>query len=340
MRDLFAKCGVNCGRCPSFVENLRSVQDRQRCSEGWEKYLNFRLAPEKLIACDGCQALDADKPNRYQNCYVRRCAVKTGAKTCAHCSAYPCRETPSVSLSADARKQITARLGAPIPEADYLAFIELYEGMEHLEAIRASLGPEEIVEKIAVRPARARVVGFPERLATVGDEAAGLAALHQLLERILSAMTDTYARQILLKRRRPHVLGLLWVMGLYGEVEREEPPTLVLDGTVHGQRRECSWLVRKRDNAIHRAVQQAAGLLEDFGVTVQFQPLEANWFLKLYLDDAVGGDQALRALKQYAVALVEKHGEPEYAGSCKLRGEAFVRFSRADMRLADTQPGL
>jgi hypothetical protein len=158
MKDLFSKCGCNCGRCPSYKENLQADEDRQRCSDGWYKYLGFRLSPGKLRLCDGCQTPDDENPVRYQNCYVRRCAVRNGVETCAHCSGYPCEDVPKVSLSTDARKRTAARLGTPIPEEDYLAFIEPYEGLKHLDEIRASLAPEDIVEmaRVSVKP---RIVG-------------------------------------------------------------------------------------------------------------------------------------------------------------------------------------
>ena len=52
MRDLFSKCGANCGRCPSYNENLLTDEARRRCSAGWHKYHGFRLSPEKILCCD------------------------------------------------------------------------------------------------------------------------------------------------------------------------------------------------------------------------------------------------------------------------------------------------
>lgn len=334
MNDLLAKCGISCSCCPSFRENLQTDEDRQRCSEGWAKYLGFRISPEKLVKCDGCQAQKDENPVRYQNCIVRRCAVRTGVETCAQCSAYPCEEVPTVSLSVEAREKIASRLGAPIPEEDYLAFIEPYEGIRHLDAIYTSLDPDEIVEKIEVKPLRARVVDFPKDLSFVQGEMSAFEAVHKFLKGILSAQTKTYARQLLFKRRRPHILGLLWVLGLYSVFEEENGSQLLLDGAAHGSRKECGWLVRKRDNSLHGVVLQAAELTGDFGMKWEYVPLKKGWLLKLSFEEKEAGDSAtLNALRQYTTRLSERYGEPVYAGNSRFTGEAFALFSKADMRV-------
>lgn len=232
MKDLFAKCGVNCGRCPSYKENLQTDEDRQRCSDGWHKYLGFRLSPGKLRLCDGCQAPDDENPIRYQNCYVRRCAVRNGVETCAHCSAYPCEDVPRVSLSTDARERTAARLGTPIPEEDYLTFIEPYEGLKHLDAIRASLAPEDMVEmtKVSARP---RIVNFPDDLPFSKEETSALEALHRLLATVGSADGVSYARQTVLKKRRRHLVKILWTFGLFGEPRDEGGLHPVIDSETY-----------------------------------------------------------------------------------------------------------
>jgi len=57
-----------------------------------------------------------------------------------------------------------------------------------------------------------------------------------------------------------------------------------------------------------------------------------NWLLKLSFNKKAGGVAALRVLKHYATKLAKKYGEPVYAGSSRLKGKAYVLFSKADMR--------
>ena len=330
MKDLFSKCGINCGRCPSYRENLQTDEDRQRCSDGWEKYLGFRLSPGKLRLCDGCQAPDAENPILYQNCYVRRCAVRNGVETCADCSAYPqCEDVGMVSRSADAREKIAARLGIPIPEEDYLTFIEPYEGIKHLDEIRASLGPEEIVEPTKPPPFKPRTVDFPEDLPFSNEERSGFKALHRLMRTINTIDADTYVMQERLKKRRRHFLKLLWTFGLLGELKEEGGLHLVVDSETYAAQKIPS------SSYYSRAVKHYFGTLEEYGVHCEIVPLmetgwltpggalrKHGWFMKMSFDDNAGGVSALEALKSYAARLSEEYGKGAYR-----------RFSKTDMRV-------
>jgi len=323
MRDLFSKCGCNCGRCPSYKGNLQTDEDRQRCSDGWHKYLGFRLSPGKLRLCDGCQTPDDENPVRYQNCYVRKCAIRNGVETCAHCSGYPCEDVPKVSLSTDARERTAARLGTPIPEEDYLAFIEPYEGLKHLDEIRASLGPEDIVEmtEVSVKP---RIVDFPDDLPFSKEETSAFEAIHRLLATVGCADGVSYARQVKLKERRRHLLKILWAFGLFGESKEEDGSHLVMDSE--------TYLAQKIHSGYSR-IKDYFRVLEEYGVRCEHVPLteegwltpggalrREGWFMKMSFDDDAGGVSALEALQSYAARL-ENYGK-----------RAFRYFSQADMR--------
>jgi hypothetical protein len=325
MKDLFSKCGCNCGRCPSYKGNLQTDEDRQRCSDGWHKHLGFQLSPGKLRLCDGCQTPDDENPVRYQNCYVRRCAMRNGVETCAHCSGYPCEDVPRVSLAADARERTAARLATPIPEEDYLAFIEPYEGLKHLDEIRASLGPEDIVEitKVSVRP---RIVDLPDDLPFSKEEMSAFERLHRLLAAVEVAHGVSYARQAALKKRRRHLLKILWAFGRFGEPKEEGGPHLVIDSETYLAQKIHSGYSRMKDYF---------RVLKKYGVHCEHVPLTAEgwltpggalrregWFIKMSFDDDAGGASALNALQSYTAKLDEKYGK-----------RAFRCFSKADMRV-------
>lgn len=327
MRDLFAKCGCNCGRCPSYKGNLRTDEDRQRCSDGWHKYLGFRLSPGKLRLCDGCQAPDDENPVRYQSCSVRKCAVRNGVETCAHCSGYPCEDVKNLHeiQRAGARERIAARLGTPIPEEDYLAFIEPYEGLKHLDEIRASLSPEDIVEmtRVSVKP---KLVDFPDDLPFSREETAAFKALHRILAAVESVEGVSYARQAALKRRRQHLLKVLWAFGRFGEPKEEGGSHLVIDGGTYLAQGIHSGYSRLKDYC---------KALEKYGVHCEHVPLaeegwltpggalrREGWLMKMSFDDDAGGLSALNALQSYAARLDEEYGQ-----------RAFGYFSKADMRV-------
>ena len=334
MKDLFAKCGNNCGRCPSYKENLKTDEDRQRCSDGWEKYLGFRLSPGKLRLCDGCQAPDDENPARYQNCYVRRCAVRNSVETCAHCSAYPqCEDVGMVSLSADARGKTAARLGSPIPEEDYLTFIEPYENLKHLDEIRASLGAEEIVEPTKPPAFKPKTVDFPEDLPFYREETSAFKALHRLMRTINTVDADTYVMQERLKKRRQYFLKLLWTFGLLGEPQEEGGSHLVIESETYVAQKIPS------SSGYSTLVKHYFGTLEEYGVRCEIVPLmetgwltpggalrKHGWFMKMSFDDSAGGVSGLKALRTYTAKLNEKYGK-----------RAFRYFSKADMRVLSNE---
>lgn len=331
MRDLYSKCGANCGRCPAFKENITSDEDRQRCSDGWHRYLGARVRPDR-INCDGCQTPDAENPVLIvANCNIRKCATINSARTCAHCSEYPCEALRGVA-STVGRDRAAARLGVPIPEDDYLAFIEPYELLEHLDEIRASLQPEDLVRPSPPKPFRPRIADFPDDLPFSEDERSAHRALHGLLRALNTVDADSYVMQNSLKKRREYFLKLLWAFGLHGELKEEGGWHLELDcDAYYGQK-----LAGHYDTVVNHYFE----VLEQHGVKCEHVPLgegwlmpsgwmrksnkrrKAGWLMKMAFDQQAGGVAALKALRTYAARLDQEYGKraPGY-------------FSRADMRV-------
>ncbi|KYK36609.1 MAG: hypothetical protein AYK18_02630 [Theionarchaea archaeon DG-70] len=327
MKDLSAKCGINCGRCPSYKENLITEEDRKRCSKGWYTYHGFQIKAEP---CGSCQIPPGEKLT-YRVCpisHIRTCTLKNGVKTCAHCSLYPCealRKHKDIS-----REEVAARLGTPIPEEDYLAFIEPYEGLEHLEEIHASLNPEEIVNVAKIPPSKSRIVGFPEDLPFSKDDTRMFKKLHQLLSAINTITADSYATQELLKKRRKYSLKLLWTFGRFGELTQDGTSYLTIDDEDYfGQNLDGRWA----------AISQYFERLKEYGVHCTHVPLgdgwllpsgwlraktkswDKGWLMRMTIDDEAGG-YILNALIHYTARLDEKYNK-----------RAFRYFSKADMRV-------
>jgi hypothetical protein len=323
MEDLFAKCGNNCGRCALYKDNLITDEDRRRCADGMAAYINWHPRPEKLRQCAGCQVTDGFL--YIKNCRVRRCAQYNEIENCAYCAAFPCQDVPTVSVSVDYRDQVAERLGGPVPEEGYLAFIEPYEGMKHLEAIRASLGPEDIVEmkEVAVSP---RIIDFPDDLPLPREEIAGLEALHRLLATVEVVDGISYARQAALTKRRQHLLKILWAFGRFGEPGEEGGPHLVIDSETY---------LAQKIQSNYSTLMDYFDTLGEYGVHCEHVPLteagwltpggalrKGGWFIRLSFDGRAGGVPALEALQAYAARLDEWHDR-----------NAFRYFSRADMRV-------
>jgi hypothetical protein len=311
------------------------MEDKRRCSEGWAKYLGAKLKPDS-IQCEGCQAKDPWKAGNLlpdPSCYVRPCAVHTGVKNCSYCSAFPCIDLKTRIPDEDFRELTETRMGSKMPDKDYMSFIEPYEGVKHLKEMREKLSPNAIVDKAEVEPLKVQIARFPADMSLSKRELTGYRSLHKLLSEILSGKAELYVRQVLYKRRKPHMFGILWVIGLYGEFPKAKTDGLVLDSKKHGVKREYSWLVRKRDTAFFGSSKEAARLLRDFDVNIDFEKDGKNWRFTMSFGKKAGGKAALIALKKYIEALVREHGEPVYAGNTRFKGNAYKLFSKADMRI-------
>jgi hypothetical protein len=218
-------------------------------------------------------------------------------------------------------------LGYPVPEDDYLAFIEPYEGMKHLRALRGQIERSDLVSPSPVSPLRTRTVALPQNLA----ETEGMAALHRLLTSILQGRTNLRAQQVALNKRKKLILTILWALSTWGEPS-DNAASLTVEETLRDSPVDFRGLVRKRDNALHTNAAAAAELLREFGVYFSHRPLPGNrWILELAFDDRAGGGRALTALRRFVHQLTAAHGAATPIGAGGYRGEAFARFSRADM---------
>lgn len=335
MKDEFSKCGIKCSRCLAFKENSKNEETKKRCSYGWEKYLDAHIRIE-IINCEGCQS-----PNPWERgnilpdrgCYIRPCVIKNKIITCAYCSLFPCEELLRRIPDENFRKKIEDRIGEKMPVEDYHDFIEPYEGIKYLKEIRDSLSADEIVIATEISPLKAKIVDFPLGLQLSKKEIKSFKNLYDILKNLLIAKSKTYARQVLLKRRKNHMLGLLWVLGLYGEFKNKKESSLLLDGSIYGSKKECSWLIRKYDNKFHSTIREAVFLFQDFGIKIELAPLKKSWIIKLSIKEKVGGKETLKALKIYTNKLTSKYGEPVYAGNSRFKGRAFQLFSKADMEI-------
>jgi hypothetical protein len=326
--SVFAKCGARCDTCPAYKENARTSEDRQWCSDGWHRYLGVRLNIDRCY-CDGCQTPDAEQPTlvigKY-GCKIRRCAVFNGAETCAHCSVYPCEAIQTqFSFDSTSRDELAARLGAPIPEDEYLTFIEPYELHKHLEETHATLRPEDIVRMIPVS-VKPRIAGFPDALPLSAQETGAFKALHRLLAATGVAESIPHVEQEERKERRRHLLKLLWMFGLYGKLEQEPHPHLTVDAETYVAQR------------IHSSLTTLQGYFQELtrhGVHCEHIPLaehgwltpggslrKEGWMLSLSFADNAGGANTMLALQSYTAKLDEMYGK-----------QAFRYFSSVDMRV-------
>ena len=206
-----------------------------------------------------------------------------------------------------------AKHGAPISEEDYLSFIEPFEGLKHLKALRASLEPNDIVEPAKAPPFKTAIVEFPKNLLVTESERKTLKALHELLTTLFSSNADTYAEQATFKKRRQFTYNALWIFGYFGKLVEENGGYLVVDGKTFMREKKRRNLTRW---------EKCFEILKDYGVNVdQVLLSKKEWSLRMSFDQKIGGVAVLKDLKTYVSILGKKYGK-----------KALQRFSQADMR--------
>ena len=333
MKEVIAKCGCNCSRCPTYKENLKTKTDRIRCSWGWKEYLKISLSPEKLRLCDGCQISDEKREVYYLNCIVRKCAMENGIENCAYCSLYPCDGVKNLHVTFDPgfRGKVEKRLGEKIPHKDYLDFIQCYEGIQYLENIRKTINKDEIVEfkKFSIK---SKLAPFPEDIEK--KDRFIYKSLYKLIEKINGAVENlSFAGREALKKKRPQLLTLLWTFGLYGKFNKKDDNFLTINSLDYAKEKNQCYYDRLTDYF---------DLFKDYGVNLKLSPSikegwltptgglrvkigrreEPIWIMTLSFDLSIGGEKSLAALGKYSKKLLSRYGQ-----------KAFKHFSEADMEV-------
>jgi hypothetical protein len=133
MEPILTRCGYRCDLCLAYKPNIMATPaNRQKLSDGWHRYFGFRTPPEQ-ICCDGCME---EYPNLLdKTCPVRPCVIEKGLDNCAQCEQYVCDKLRQRLVI---REEVSARVGAEIPEDDYVCFVRPYENKLRLDALRAS----------------------------------------------------------------------------------------------------------------------------------------------------------------------------------------------------------
>jgi len=341
MAKLVSKCGMDCYACPwgPYIRNNMTAPEFERYRNNAKEILGYM--PIKT-PCVTCQTPD-DKipkgtklPNR--KCLIRQCVDKTGVANCAYCSRFPC-DTLKATAGVWNRKTIEEKHGAPISEQDYHFFVEPFEGISRLEAIRASLKSDEIVEPAKTSTVEMKVVDFPENLPFSKEETAAFKAVHGLLTSLQRSSlglrdTDTFSQHHKLENRKAHVFRFLWILGRYGKFEKGKKAYIVIDARTYFANRGS-----EKTLAIWAFLKDTVfAALSEFGVTCERIALEGvkekdlttgtdylrytGWIVRISFDEKTSGSTALEALQTYTRRIDEIYGK-----------KAFQHFRDADMQV-------
>jgi len=328
---LISRCGIDCGTCPwgPYPRKNMTAEEFERYRRNAKKILGYQ--PMKK-PCFLCQTPDEEIPKEARlpsrNCLVRQCIDKISVENCAYCSRFPCDEVKDITEAWN-RKKIEEKLGSPISEEDYHAFVEPFEALSRLEVIRASLKPEDIVEAANFPPLKIKVVDFPKNVPFSKEETEAFKTLHKFLAAIKrsslgSRDIDTFAQQQRLKKWMPHFLRFLWILGRFGGFKKENGACLMVDAKTYmanrgSEKTLASWSFVK--DTIFR-------ILLDFGVQCERVSLKGvkeedlttgtgylrseGWTMTMSFEKKLGGVATLEALQAYANKLGKEYGKKTF----------------------------
>jgi len=231
------------------------------------------------------------------------------------------------------------KLGNPISEADYHAFIEPFEALTRLEGIRAKLKPEEIVEPPKTLVAKMKIFEFPRNLPFSKEETEAFRTVHRLLSRVIQSQlrltdTDTFAQQRRLESRRAHVLRFLWLMASFSEIKTKDSSFLAVDAKTFlanrgSEKTLAIWSFLKDtvfkvllDFGLHCERVVSEGVKEKDLETGTGYMRDKGWAMHMSFDKKAGDVTVLKAFQKYARKLKTKYGK-----------KAFSLFSQADMHV-------
>lgn len=218
MTNRIAKCGCDCFNCPTYKDNIRTMENRRNCSSGWKKFLNINLSLEKLRACDGCSINDSERKTYYVNCKIRKCAMINNIENCAFCIGFPCDEL----IKAHRVQKITNRdvyiktTGKGISENDYRLFIEPYTGLHHQNKIRQTCSDKDFKDYKKFS-SKAKFAHFDN----INGKQESLKKIYLMLTSICIEKNISYAKLHTLESKREKLMKILWAIGCFGTLNME-----------------------------------------------------------------------------------------------------------------------
>jgi len=322
MINNIAKCGCDCFNCPTSKGNIGTIEERKKCSAGWEKFLDIKLSPEKLRACDGCSIPDSERKTYYLNCKIRKCAMINQIENCAYCIGFPCDELLKVHSiqRISTREEFINKTGKEISETDYNYFIEPYTGLCHLNKVRQNLAEKDYKDykKFSTKTKFAPLVNF-----NIEQESLGI--IYSLLTTICVEQNISFARLQTLESKREQLLKILWTMGNYG-IYKKDCSYIELDSKT---------FLFQKIHSMYNTLLEYFNDLKNADIYCEIIPLvekgwltplgglrKEGWIIRLSFGESLKGNETLRKFKDYILNLNNRYGN-----------KAYRLFKRADLSM-------
>jgi len=308
MINKIAKCGCDCFNCPTFKDNIRTIDERIQCSTGWKKYLDIKLSPEKLRACDGCSLQDSQRKTYYLNCKVRKCAITNGLENCGYCKGFPCEELIEVHSiqKIENHNDFIQKTGKDISDKDYWKFIEPYTGLNHLEKIRQGLNENDYKDykKFSMLP---KFASFDK----IDQKQESLKIIYSLLTSLQVADNVSYAKFQTLTTKRKKLLQILWAICYHGQFNQAEG-YIELDGKT---------FLSQKILSMHKVLAECFMDLKNYDIHCETLPFDGKkwlsptgglrkegWKISLSFGASLSGRKTLIKFIDYVSALKDEYG--------------------------------
>jgi hypothetical protein len=317
-----AKCGCDCINCPTYKKNVSTIDNRRKCSSGWEKFLDIKLSPEKLRACDGCSIADSERKTYYLNCKIRKCAMVNAIDNCAYCKGFPCEEL----LKAHSVQQITNReefikkTGKEISEQDYRLFIEPYAGLYRLNQIRQKIADKDFKDFKAFS-IKIKFADFNSAI----DGQESLKRIYSILTTICVEKNIPYAKLQAIEYKREQFIKILWAVGNLGNFNKSQG-YIELDSN--------TFMAQKIHGMFYNVLLDYISDFKKYDIHCDIVPLikkgwqtplgglrKEGWVFRLRFGDLLGSEP-LAVFKDYTTRLNTKYGS-----------KAFKIFNTADLSI-------
>ena len=321
MTNNIAKCGCDCFNCPTYRDNIKTIDERKICSSGWEKFLNIKLSPEKLRECDGCSVSDNKRKIYYLNCKIRKCAIINEIDNCAYCKGYPCDELLKAHSvqKINSKQEFIEKTRKEISDSDYFKFIEPYTGLGHLNKIRQSLSPKDFKDfkKYSSNIKFAKIDSLSEKQKSIQ-------IIYSLLTKICIEHDISYARLQTNEKKRKQLIKIIWTLALYGNFVDDN--TLELD---------CKTFMSQKIQGMYNILTGYLDDLKSYDIHCGIIPLvdkgwltpmgglrKEGWKFTFKLGESLNGADTLRTLNDIVTTLNDRFGN-----------RAFNKFDKAEINI-------
>jgi hypothetical protein len=312
MTNSISKCGCICINCPTYRDNITTIEKRRNCSFGWKKYLNIKLNPEKLRACDGCSIDDSERKTYYLNCKLRKCAMINEIDNCAYCTGFPCDEVLKAHSvqKINNRDEFIKKTGKEVSDNDYRIFIEPYTGIYHLNKIRQTLTDKDL-KKYKSYSIKAKFAYFDNS----NFKQKALEKIYLLLTTICIEKNISYARFQTLENKREQLMKILWAMGYHGILNKDNgifelDSNTFLSNKIHGMYAMVQEYIK--DLKTYDVCCEVVPLVKQGWLTPMGGLRKEGWVFRLEFGDSLDGIKTQRVFNDYIQKLNAKFGNKAY----------------------------